>query len=156
WFDATRSIIRNHLLDTEVDVVVDGYSALLERHGQEPRDVIPDDGVEAWRGRVMVCWPASVIPIEAVVRGYLSGSAWKEYRARASVCGLALPGGLRESEQLPAPIFTPATKAPAGEHDRNLSFDEAIEHVSVHGYASFLGRTVTELERAGVWSPMQM
>src|SRR6185503_21287698 len=99
WFDATRSIIRNHLLDTEVDVVVDGYSALLERHGQEPRDVIPDDGFEAWRGRVMVCWPASVIPIEAVVRGYLSGSAWKEYRERGSVCGIALPGGLRESEQ---------------------------------------------------------
>jgi phosphoribosylaminoimidazole-succinocarboxamide synthase len=71
----------------------------------------------------MVCRPTEVIPIEAVVRGYLAGSGWKEYRASGTVCGGALPGGLRESERLPEPIFTPATKAEQGEHDENIDFD---------------------------------
>jgi phosphoribosylaminoimidazole-succinocarboxamide synthase len=130
WFDETRAIIQNHLLATDVDAVVDGYAALLEAHGQDPRSAIPEDAFDAWRGRVMVCRPAVVIPIEAVVRGYLSGSGWKEYRERRAVCGIALPPGLRESEQLPEPIFTPASKAPAGQHDENLSFDAAIDYAA--------------------------
>jgi len=104
WFDRTGSIVRNHLLGTDTD----------------------DD---AWRGRVMVCERATVIPIEAVVRGYLSGSGWKEYRATSTVCGVSLPAGLRESDELPEPIFTPATKEPLGRHDENVSFDGAIEHI---------------------------
>jgi phosphoribosylaminoimidazole-succinocarboxamide synthase len=138
WFDATRSIIRNHLLDTEVGVVVDGYGALLEAHGQAPRDLIPEGGFDAWRGRLMVCWPAQVIPIEAVVRGYLSGSAWKEYRETGRVCGIELPPGLRESDRLPEAIFTPASKAPAGRHDENLTFDAAIDHIARHVSRSFV------------------
>ncbi len=77
----------------------------------------------------MICRPAIVLPIEAVVRGYLAGSGWKEYREQGTVCGIALPAGLRESERLPEPIFTPATKAPIGEHDENISFDGMIDHL---------------------------
>jgi phosphoribosylaminoimidazole-succinocarboxamide synthase len=104
WFDRTGSIVRNHLVGTDTDDA-------------------------AWRGRLMLCERATVIPIEAVVRGYLSGSGWKEYRATSTVCGLSLPAGLRESDELPEPIFTPATKEPLGRHDENVSFDGAIEHI---------------------------
>ena len=138
WFDETRSIVPNHLLDTDVATVVDGYSAVLEGHGQDPRAVIPDGGFDAWRGRLMVCRPANVIPIEAVVRGYLSGSGWKEYLATGSVCGIPLPTRLRESERLPTPIFTPASKAPAGQHDQNLSYDEAIDYTARNWTRSLL------------------
>jgi phosphoribosylaminoimidazole-succinocarboxamide synthase len=78
----------------------------------------------------MICRPARVVPIEAVVRGYLSGSGWKEYREGGTVCGIQLPAGLRESDQLPEPIFTPATKAEQGEHDENISFDGMVEHMT--------------------------
>jgi phosphoribosylaminoimidazole-succinocarboxamide synthase len=78
----------------------------------------------------MICRPTMVIPIEAVVRGYLAGSGWKEYGERGTVCGIPIPPGLREGDRLPEPIFTPATKAAAGEHDRNISFDEMIEYIA--------------------------
>ena len=78
----------------------------------------------------MICRPARVIPIEAVVRGYLAGSSWKEYREHGTVCGLRLPAGLHESDRFPEPIFTPATKAEQGEHDENISFDGMIEHLA--------------------------
>ena len=84
---------------------------------------------EEWRGRVMICQTAEVVPIEAVVRGYLAGSGWKEYRERGTVCGIPLPAGLRESDRLPEPIFTPATKAEQGEHDENIDFDTMVEHI---------------------------
>ena len=98
WFAATAGIIPNHLLDW--DVALSGEL----------------------RGRVMICRRTEVIPIEAVARGYLAGSGWKEYRASGTVCGIRLPAGLRESDRLPEPIFTPATKADAGEHDENIDF----------------------------------
>ena len=79
-------------------------------------------------GRSMLVRKTEVVPIECVVRGYLSGSGWKEYRATQSVCGIKLPAGLRESDQLPEPIFTPATKAESG-HDENISFDEMVKRV---------------------------
>jgi phosphoribosylaminoimidazole-succinocarboxamide synthase len=75
------------------------------------------------RGRSMVCRRATVLPVELIVRGYLAGSGWKDYRATGAVCGIPLPGGLRESDRLPEPIFTPSTKADVG-HDQNISFDE--------------------------------
>ena len=141
WFDETAAIIPNHLLETDVRAVIDGYAALLAAHGQDPGAVIPQDGFDSWRGRVMVCRPAHVIPIEAVVRGYLSGSGWKEYEAGGTVCGIPLPGGLHESDQLSEPIFTPASKAPVGEHDENLSFDAAIDYVARNFNRGFvLGR----------------
>ncbi len=98
WFAETASMLPNHLLSTD------------------------DGGDPDLRGRVMVCRPTDVVPIEAVVRGYLAGSGWKEYRDAGTVCGIALPPGLRESDRLPEPIFTPATKAELGEHDENIDF----------------------------------
>ena len=99
WFGVTGGIVPNHLLTAD---------ASFE---------------DELRGRVMVCRPTDVVPIEAVVRGYLAGSGWKEYQANGTVCGVALPPGLRESERLPEPIFTPATKAELGEHDENITFE---------------------------------
>ena len=115
WFAETAPIIRNHLLDTSPASLGAGFAA---------------DGGRSLRGRLMVCREARVVPIEAVVRGYLAGSGWKEYRESGTVCGIPLPAGLRESDKLPQPVFTPATKAPQGEHDRNISFDEMIEHLA--------------------------
>ena len=105
WFGETADIIPNHLLGTE--------SA--------------DDDL---RGRSMVCRRADVVPIEAVVRGYVAGSGWKDYLATGAVCGVTLPAGLRESDRLPEPIFTPATKEEGGAHDMNISFDEMVTHVA--------------------------
>ena len=126
WFGETASITRNHLLDSDPDTLADQLRAEIRTAGHEP----PDLGlVDAIRGRIMICRPAVVIPIEAVVRGYLAGSGWKEYRERGTVCGIRLPAGLRESDRLPEPIFTPATKAEQGEHDQNITFDGMIEHL---------------------------
>ena len=105
WFARTLSIVPNHLVATD--------------HGDDPE----------LRGRVMVCRRTDVVPIEAVVRGYLAGSGWKEYRSTGSVCAVALPAGLQESDRLPEPIFTPATKAEAGEHDENIAFDRMVSMV---------------------------
>ncbi len=99
WFAETAGVVPNHLLSTDPG---------------DDRDL---------RGRVMVCRPTDVIPIEAVVRGHLAGSGWKEYVANGTVCGVSLPPGLQESERLPQPIFTPATKADHGEHDQNIDFE---------------------------------
>ena len=98
WFSQTETIVHNHLRSVEV---------------ADP----------ALRGRSMIVEPFEVIPFEAVVRGFLAGSGWKGYEMTGHVCGIRLPSGLRESERLPTPIFTPATKAEAGEHDENVSFD---------------------------------
>ncbi|MGP1675329.1 MAG: phosphoribosylaminoimidazolesuccinocarboxamide synthase, partial [Candidatus Limnocylindrales bacterium] len=108
WFAETAGFVPNHLLATDA--------------GGDP-DL---------RGRVMICRPTDVIPIEAVVRGYLAGSGWKEYRAGGTVCHLPLPPGLREADRLPEPIFTPATKADLGEHDENIDFDTMARRVGDH------------------------
>ncbi len=108
WFARTTCIVPNHLLSTDVRE----YPEPLRRHG------------EILHGRSMLVRKTAPVPIECVARGYLSGSGWKEYVATGSVCGIALPGGLRESDRLSAPIFTPATKADSG-HDINISEEEA-------------------------------
>ncbi len=123
WFAETAGIVRNHLLGTDPAPIAEAF----EGPGGEDGEV---GSLDALRGRVMICRPATVLPIEAVVRGYLAGSGWKEYKDRGTVCGIALPPGLRESERLPEPIFTPATKAPIGEHDENISFEEMIDHLA--------------------------
>jgi phosphoribosylaminoimidazole-succinocarboxamide synthase len=126
WFAETAGIVPNHLLATDPAVLTDTFAIELRRAGHEP----PDFGsLDPIRGRIMICKPAFVVPIEAVVRGYLAGSAWKEYRERGAVCGIRLPAGLRESDRLPEPIFSPATKAEQGEHDENITFDEMLEHI---------------------------
>jgi phosphoribosylaminoimidazole-succinocarboxamide synthase len=112
WFDRTRSIIANHVLSTDPAA----YPA-------ETR------GSAAWlRGRSMLVTRAEPLPIECVARGYLSGSGWKDYTATGEVCGIRLPAGLRESDRLPEPIFTPATKAQSG-HDINISEADAADLV---------------------------
>jgi phosphoribosylaminoimidazole-succinocarboxamide synthase len=108
WFERTTDIVPNHLLSTDVR----DYPEQLRRHG------------EILHGRSMLVRKTAPVPIECVARGCLSGSGWKEYVATGSVCGIALPSGLRESDRLPAPIFTPATKAASG-HDINISEEEA-------------------------------
>jgi phosphoribosylaminoimidazole-succinocarboxamide synthase len=112
WFAETAAIIPNHLL------------------GTDPDDAATIGPADALRGRSMVCRRANVVPVEAVVRGYLAGSGWKEYRETGTVCGVALPQGLRESDRLPDPIFTPATKEEGGAHDVNISFDDMVDHLS--------------------------
>ena len=107
WFDFLKDIIPNHLTSANVD----DYPAPLKKYASD------------LRGRSMLVKKAEMMQIECVARGYLSGSGWKEYQKAGTVCGIALPSGLRESDKLPQPIFTPATKAVSG-HDENISFDE--------------------------------
>ena len=106
WFDFLKEIVPSHLITADVNA----YPAELKKYADQ------------LRGRSMVVMRAEMFPVECVVRGYISGSAWKEYKATGAVCGITLPKGLRESDQLPEPIFTPATKATTG-HDENISFD---------------------------------
>ncbi len=104
WFDRLAHIVPNHLT------------------GQAPESVVAPDEVDQVRGRSMLVRRLRPLPIEAVVRGYLAGSGWKEYQAGGAVCGVALPPGLQQASRLPQPIFTPATKAEAGAHDENIDF----------------------------------
>jgi phosphoribosylaminoimidazole-succinocarboxamide synthase len=109
WFRETREIVPGHLLATDPTTL--------------PPTLVADATVAAeLRGRTMVCRRVDVLPVECVVRGYLSGSGWREYRETGEVCGIDLPPGLRESDRLAEPIFTPAWKAPAGTHDENIPF----------------------------------
>lgn len=110
WFDFLADIVPNHLATADVD----RYPGPLRRYAQ------------ALQGRSMLVVRADMIAIECVVRGYLSGSGWKEYRESGRVCGIELPPGLRESDRLPQPIFTPAVKATSG-HDENISFEEMAQ-----------------------------
>ena len=105
WFDYTKSIVDNHLITTDVEA----YPDILKPH------------TEVIKGRSMLVRKADRIDIECVVRGYITGSAWSEYKVDGTVCGEKLPEGLRESDRLPQLIFTPATKAEQGEHDENIS-----------------------------------
>lgn len=107
WFDFLRDIVSNHLVTAKVQE----YPAPLRKYADQ------------LRGRSMLVHKAQMVDIECVVRGYISGSAWKEYQQNGTVCGIQLPAGLRESDKLPEPIFTPATKALSG-HDENISFAE--------------------------------
>jgi len=105
WFDFLKEVVPNHVISVDVN----SYPAEVRQYASQ------------LRGRSMLVKRAEMFPVECVVRGYLSGSGWKEYKASGSVCGIKLPSGLRESDQLPEPIFTPATKATTG-HDENISF----------------------------------
>src|SRR5258708_13292466 len=120
WFDLLRDVIPNHVLSaTEFPAPFDNYRDELAERSMLVRKTVP-------------------LPIECVVRGYVSGSGWKDYRASGRICGIALPSGLRESDRLPQPLFTPATKAATG-HDENISFEQA---------ASLVGKELAEKVRA--------
>ncbi len=110
WFDLLRDVVPNHVVSgTELPAAFDAYR-------------------EDLAGRSMLVRKTEPLPIECVVRGYVSGSGWKDYQATGNICGIALPAGLRESDRLPEPIFTPATKAATG-HDENISFERAASLV---------------------------
>ncbi|GIK78610.1 MAG: phosphoribosylaminoimidazole-succinocarboxamide synthase [Actinomycetes bacterium] len=119
WFETTGGIVPNHLVSEDVPAEVAGRAIRVKR--------------------------LDMYPVECVVRGYLSGSGWKEYRESRSVCGIELPDGLRESDQLPEPIFTPATKAEVGAHDENIDFDRACELVGSRPLMEELRRVSIEL-----------
>jgi phosphoribosylaminoimidazole-succinocarboxamide synthase len=105
WFERLKDVVPNHLT------------------GEAPESVVAPDEREQVRGRAMLVKRLAPLPVEAVVRGYLAGSGWKEYQDGGAVCGVALPPGLKNASKLPEPIFTPATKAEAGAHDENISFE---------------------------------
>jgi phosphoribosylaminoimidazole-succinocarboxamide synthase len=113
WFDHLSDIVPNHLVTAQVEQ----YPLQLQSHQDE------------LRGRSMLVNRARMFPAECVVRGYLSGSGWKDYTRTGKICGIALPSGMRESERLPEPIFTPATKSMSGEHDENISFDQMVARI---------------------------
>ncbi|HEU4803377.1 MAG TPA: phosphoribosylaminoimidazolesuccinocarboxamide synthase [Solirubrobacterales bacterium] len=119
WFETTGEIVPNHLISEDVPDEVSGRAIRVRK--------------------------LEMFPVECVVRGYLSGSGWKEYRETQAVCGIELPGGLQESDQLPEPIFTPATKAEIGEHDENIDFDRAAEIVGSRPLMEELRRVSIEL-----------
>ena len=113
WFAQVQDIVPNHIITTDVSL----FPAVCQPYA----DVLA--------GRSMVVKKAKPLPIECIVRGYISGSGWKDYQKTGAVCGIRLPAGLRESEVLPQPIFTPSTKADVGVHDENISFEEACTTV---------------------------
>jgi phosphoribosylaminoimidazole-succinocarboxamide synthase len=113
WFEATGDVVPNHVLGVDPTALPPEVTATTSR----------DD----LRGRMLLCRRAAVLPAEIVIRGYLAGSGWKEYREHGSICGERLPGGLREGDRLPAPILTPATKAPAGSHDINIDVESMVQ-----------------------------
>ncbi|MFA5114080.1 MAG: phosphoribosylaminoimidazolesuccinocarboxamide synthase [Candidatus Margulisiibacteriota bacterium] len=112
WFDFTRNIIKNHIIESDVD--------------KYPQQLLPFKDKLAKRS--VIGKKAELIPVECVVRGYLSGSGWKDYQKTQSICGIKLPAGLKESSQLPEPIFTPTTKAEQG-HDLNITFEQVVDQV---------------------------
>ena len=109
WFEQLAEVAPNHLVDAEIPA--------------------------EFAGRAMACRKLAMVPVECVARGYLAGSGWREYQQTGSVCGVGLPGGLLDGSQLPEPIFTPATKAPPGQHDENIPFGEVVAQVGADATA---------------------
>ena len=132
--------------------VLTGLTAFwLERTGEVcPNHLISfTDVPEEFRGRAMLVEKLDMAPVECVVRGYITGSGWKDYQATGSVCGIELPDGLQESEQLPEPIFTPATKAEVGDHDENVDFDRASEILGDRSLLEELRRLSVDIYELG-------
>jgi phosphoribosylaminoimidazole-succinocarboxamide synthase len=130
WFDQLESVAANHLLSTDV------------------ADLPPSARAEGLEGRIMLCRRAEMLPVECIVRGYLTGSAWKEYQSAGTMHGSPLPAGLVEAAPLPEPVFTPSTKAEVGDHDENISFARAVELVG-EDLANQLRDTSVALYAAG-------
>lgn len=108
WFDLTKDVVKNHMISTDVADMPEYFRN------------------EGFEGRSMLVKKLRMLPIECIVRGYITGSGWDSYKKTGLVCGIKLPEGLRESEKLPEPIYTPSTKAEIGEHDENISFESSI------------------------------
>ena len=134
WSEQLASVAPSHLLSTDL--------ADLPEDLQEP----------GWEGRVMLCHRAEMLPIECIVRGYLTGSAWKEYRSSGTMHGTELPAGLLESAQLPEPVFTPSTKAEVGDHDENISFAAAVDLVGAEVAAAARDISLELYHRGAEWA----
>ena len=119
WFELIGELTENHLITTSIDEI--------DKITEEDRDLL--------RGRSMLVKKVDVIPVECIVRGYIAGSGWKDYKKNNAICGISLPGDLKESDKLPEPIFTPSTKAESG-HDENISFEEAVNITGKYGRTS--------------------
>ena len=109
WFDLTSDIVPNHMLSTDVKDMPEFFQN------------------DEYKGKSMMCKKLTMLPIECIVRGYITGSGWASYKENGTVCGIKLPEGLKESDKLPEPIYTPSTKAEIGDHDENISFERSIE-----------------------------
>ena len=109
WFDYTKDVIPNHMLSVDVNDMPEFFRT------------------EEFRGRSMLCRKLTMIPVECIVRGYITGSGWESYKKNGTVCGIQLPEGLKECDKLPEPIYTPSTKAEIGDHDENISYEKSIE-----------------------------
>lgn len=136
WFDFLKDIVPNHLITADV-----------RQYPEELREYAAD-----LNGRSMLVKRAQMFPVECVMRGYLSGSGLKDYRATGAVCGIPLPAGLQEGDKLPQPIFTPATKSLDGEHDINISFDEMITRVGARTAERLRDLTATIYTKASVYA----
>ena len=135
WFDFLSDIVPNHLVTADVD-----------RYPQAARKY-----ADRLRGRSMLVQRAEMFPVECVVRGYISGSAWKEYKATGKVCGIELPAGLKESDAFPEPIFTPATKASTG-HDENISFEHMFGIVGEEAASKLRDLTMKIYQKAAAYA----
>ena len=111
WFDLTEDILPNHMISVDVKDMPEFFQQ------------------EKYTGKSMMCRKLNMLPIECIVRGYITGSGWKSYQENGTVCGITLPEGLKESDKLPEPIYTPSTKAEIGDHDENISFEQSIDHL---------------------------
>ncbi|MDO5691788.1 MAG: phosphoribosylaminoimidazolesuccinocarboxamide synthase [Pseudomonadota bacterium] len=130
WFEQLKDIVPNHLT------------------GDAPESAVAPDEVAQVQGRSMLVKRLKPIPVEAVVRGYLAGSGWKEYQDSRSVCGVPLPEGLKNASKLPAPIYTPAAKAAVGEHDENITFERTVEMIGPELAAKIRDVSIRLYERA--------
>ena len=135
WFDFLADIVPNHLITANVNE----YPAEIRKYKDQ------------LRGRSMLVRRAEMFPVECVVRGYISGSAWKEYKASGKVSGISLPAGLKESDAFPEPIFTPSTKATTG-HDENISFDQMCEIVGVENASHLRDLTLRVYKKAAAYA----
>ena len=111
WFDYTKDVVSNHMVSVDVNDMPEFF------HKDE------------YIGRSMLCKKLTMLPVECIVRGYITGSGWASYKENGTVCGIKLPEGLKESEKLPEPIYTPSTKAEIGDHDENISYEQSIAHL---------------------------
>ena len=109
WFDYTKDIVKNHMVSVDVKDMPEFFQS------------------EKYDGNSMLCKKLEMLPIECILRGYITGSGWESYKKNGTVCGISLPEGLKESEKLPEPIYTPSTKAELGDHDENISFEQSVE-----------------------------
>ncbi len=135
WFDFLADVVPNHLITADVNT----YPGSVQKYAEQ------------LRGRSMLVRRAEIFPVECIVRGYISGSAWKEYKATGAVSGIKLPAGLKESDAFPEPIFTPSTKATSG-HDENISFDQMCDVVGIETASHLRDLTLRIYKKASAYA----